>query len=168
MAELLGHRFSLVNPDIGVHHGWLPREERERVEREFQAGGVKARVCPSTRELGIDIGTVDLARQYVSPRQVTSLIRRVGRAGHSLDRVSKGVTVTVSSDDTLESLAAAEAARERDLEPLKVHRHARDVLTHQVAGCVLDAGGRASVDAIRNLVVRADPYADLPRDAFDR
>ncbi len=167
-AELLGHRFSLVSPDIGVHHGWLPREERERVEREFRAGRLKGLVCTSTLELGIDIGSVDLALQYMSPRQVTSLIQRVGRAGHSLDRVSKGVTVTVSSDDTVESLAAAEAARERDLEPLKVHRHARDVLTHQIVGCVLDAGGRAAIESIRAIVARADPYADLPPDAFDR
>ncbi|TLZ59534.1 MAG: DEAD/DEAH box helicase, partial [Methanobacteriota archaeon] len=167
-AELLGHRFSLVSPDIGVHHGWLPREERERVEREFKAGRLKGIVCTSTLELGIDIGSVDLALQYMSPRQVTSLIQRVGRAGHSLDRVSKGVTVTVSSDDTVESLAAAEAARERDLEPLKVHRHARDVLGHQVVGSVLDAGGRASVESIRTVVTRADPYTDLPPDAFDR
>jgi len=168
MAELLGHRFSLVTPDIGVHHGWLPREERERVEREFKAGRLKALVCTSTLELGIDIGSVDLALQYMSPRQVTSLIQRVGRAGHSLDRVSKGVTVTVSSDDTLESLAAAEAARERELEPLKVHRHARDVLAHQIVGCVLDAGGRASLESITRLILRADPYADLPKDAFGR
>src|SRR5947199_4293377 len=167
-AEMLGSKFNMMDQKIMVHHGSLPKEERVRAEEAFKARQIKGLVCTSTLELGIDIGSVDLALQYMSPRQVTSLIQRVGRAGHSLDRVSKGVTVTVSSDDTMESLAAAEAARERDLEPLKVHRHARDVLTHQVAGCVLDAGGRASVDAIRNLVVRADPYADLPRDAFDR
>src|SRR3989475_3718610 len=167
-AELLGHRFALVSPDIGVHHGWLPREERERVEREFKAGKLKGIVCTSTLELGIDIGSVDLALQFMSPRQVTSLIQRVGRAGHSLDPVSKGVTVAVSSDDAVESLAAAEAAKERDLEPLKGHRHARDVLSHQIVGCVLDAVGRASVETIRAIVARADPYADLPPEAFDR
>jgi len=167
-AELLGHRFSMVAPDVGVHHGWLPRVERERVEREFKAGKLKGLVCTSTLELGIDIGSVDLAMQYMSPRQVTSLIQRVGRAGHSLDRVSKGLVVAVSSDDAVESLAAVEAAKERDLEPLKVHRHARDVLAHQVVGCVMDAGGRADVDAIRQTVMRADPYSDLPTDAFDR
>ena len=167
-AELLGHRFSMVAPDVGVHHGWLPRAERERVEREFKAGKLKGLVCTSTLELGIDIGSVDLALQYMSPRQVTSLIQRVGRAGHSLDRVSKGLVVAVSSDDAIESLAAVEAAKERDLEPLTIHRHARDVLAHQVVGCVMDAGGRAEVEAIRTIVLRADPYADLPTDAFDR
>src|SRR2546428_13813056 len=96
------------------------------------------------------------------PRQVTSLIQRVGRAGHSLDRVSKGVTVTVSSDDTLESLAAAEAARERELEPLTVHRHARDVLAHQIVGCVLDAGGGAPRPSVARLVRGAGPRPGLP------
>ncbi len=167
-AELLGHRFSMVAPDIGVHHGWLPRAERERVEREFKAGRLKGLVCTSTLELGIDIGSVDLTLQYMSPRQVTSLIQRVGRAGHSLDRVSKGLVVAVSSDDAVESLAAVEAAKERDLEPLTVHRHARDVLAHQVVGCVMDAAGRTAVEAIRTIVTRADPYADLPQDPFDR
>src|SRR2546428_5364462 len=100
------------------------------------------------------------------PRQVTSLIQRVGRAGHSLARVSKGVTVTVSSDDTLESLAAAEAARERELEPLTVHRHARDVLAHQIVGCVLDAGGRGPDQTIARVIPPADPHPGLPADAF--
>ena len=168
VAELLAHRFSMVTPDVGVHHGWIPRGERERVEKEFKAGRLKGLVCTSTLELGIDIGSVDLTLQYMSPRQVTSLIQRVGRAGHSLDRVSKGVTVAVSSDDALESLAAAEAAGAGDLEPLKVHRHARDVLGHQIVGCVFDAGGRADVEAVWSIVTRAEPFSDLPRDAFDR
>jgi len=168
VAELLGHRFSMIAPDVAVHHGWLPRVERERVEHEFKAGKLRGLVCTSTLELGIDIGSVDLVLQYMSPRQVTSLIQRVGRAGHSLDRVSEGVVVTVSSDDTVEAIAAAEGALAQDLEPLRVHRHARDVLTHQVVGCVLDAGGRASIERIREIIHRAEPYADLPRDAFDR
>jgi len=168
IAELIGHRFSLLDTPVAVHHGWLPRTERERAESEFRAGKLKALVCTSTLELGIDIGTVDLALQYMSPRQVTSLIQRVGRAGHTLQRVSKGVTLAVHGDDALEAVAAALAAKERALEPLTVHRHARDVLHHQIVGCVLDHGGREEIAAIRSLVARAHPYADLPPDAFDR
>jgi len=167
-AELLGHRLSMIGAKAAVHHGWLPREERVRAENAFKAGDLKGLVCTSTLELGIDVGSVDLVLQYMSPRQVTSLIQRVGRAGHTLDRVSKGITVSVSSDDTLESVAAAEAAGERALEPLSVHRHARDVLHHQIAGCVLDNGGRAAMEDIWKLITAAEPYADLPRDAFDR
>jgi len=168
VAELLGHRFSMLPQDVAVHHGWLPREERERAEGEFKAGKLKALVCTSTLELGIDIGSVDLVLQYMSPRQVTSLIQRVGRAGHTLDRTSEGVIVAIHSDDTVESLAAIRAAKAGDLEPPHIHRGARDVLGHQVVGLVLDAGGRRDLESIWSVVRRADPYAEFPRDAFDR
>src|SRR5438132_2034482 len=143
LAELLGSRLSMVRQDVAVHHGSLPREERTRVEAGFKAGEIRGLVCTSTLELGIDIGTVDQVVQYNSPRQVTSLIQRVGRSGHKLDRTSRGLVLAVSSDDAIESLAAIQAAQEGDLEPLHIHRLALDVLAHQIVGCALDYGGRA-------------------------
>ncbi|UCG45795.1 MAG: DEAD/DEAH box helicase, partial [Candidatus Bathyarchaeota archaeon] len=80
-AEMLGHKFSQLTPNIAVHHGSLSREERSRIEDEFKDGVLKAIVCTSTLQLGIDIGHIDLVIQYLSPRQVTSLIQRVGRSG---------------------------------------------------------------------------------------
>src|SRR3989454_6574088 len=77
LAELLGSRLSMLRQDVAVHHGSLPREERERVEAGFKGGDIKGLVSTSTLELGIDIGTVDQVVQYNSPRQVTSLIQRV-------------------------------------------------------------------------------------------
>ncbi|MCW4052482.1 MAG: DEAD/DEAH box helicase, partial [Candidatus Bathyarchaeota archaeon] len=109
-AELLGHRFSLLTDDIAIHHGSLSKEERKRIEDEFKAKILKAIVCTSTMELGIDIGQVDLVIQYLSPRQVGSLIQRVGRSGHRLDLVSKGVIITAFSEDALESLSAIKRA----------------------------------------------------------
>ncbi|HYR04515.1 MAG TPA: helicase-related protein, partial [Nitrososphaerales archaeon] len=88
-AEMLGEKLNRMRGNVGVHHGSLPREERERVEAAFRSGEIKAMVCTSTLELGIDIGAVDLVVQYMSPRQVTSLIQRVGRSGHSLQRLSR-------------------------------------------------------------------------------
>src|SRR2546426_823561 len=105
MAEMLGEKLGRLRPDIGVHHGSLPREERERTESAFKKGELKALVCTSTLELGIDIGSVDLVVLYMSPRQVTSLIQRVGRSGHNLRRISEGIVITVSADDVLESSA---------------------------------------------------------------
>jgi superfamily II DNA/RNA helicase len=100
-AEMLGHKLSqLGRTDIAVHHGSLSKEERISIEDEFKAGKLKAIICTSTLELGIDIGNVDLTIQYMSPRQVSSLIQRVGRSGHSLERLSEGVIVTVYPDDT--------------------------------------------------------------------
>src|SRR3989442_13551068 len=85
VAELLGHRFSLVSPDIGVHHGWLPREERERVEREFKAGRLKGLVCTRTPQLGGDIGALGPPLQHMSPRPATRPIPHVARAGRPPD-----------------------------------------------------------------------------------
>src|SRR5205823_4931575 len=147
LAELLGSRLSMVRHDVAVHHGSLPREERERVEAAFKSGEMKGLVSTSTLELGIDIGTVDKVVQYNSPRQVTSLIQRVGRSGHKLDRTSRGLILAVSSDDAIESLAAVQAAQEGDLEPLHIHRLALDVLAHQIVGCPLDQGGTACISS---------------------
>src|SRR5437899_8181589 len=110
LAELLGSRLSMVRQDVAVHHGSLPREELERVEAGFKRGDVKGLVSTSTLELGIDIGTVDQVVQYNSPRQVTSLIQRVGRSGHKLNRTSRGLVLAVSSDHAIESLAAVTPA----------------------------------------------------------
>src|SRR3989475_1827474 len=161
LAELLGSRLSMVRPDVAVHHGSLPREERERVEAGFKGGEIKGLVSTSTLELGIDIGTVDQVVQYNSPRQVTSLIQRVGRSGHKLDRTSRGLVLAVSSDDAIESLAAIQAAQEGDLEPLHIHRLALDVLAHQIDGCALDYGGTGPWAASLQTIRSAEPYPVL-------
>ena len=166
-AELLGSRFGMMKAPVGVHHGSLPREAREKTENEFKAGGLKALVATATLELGIDIGSVDYALQYMSPRQATSLVQRVGRAGHTLARTSKGTIVAVSADDVLESLAVIRRAQRGELEPLKIHVGALDVLGHQIVGCVLDAGGRVERERTLAVIRKAWPYREL-REAFDK
>jgi len=161
LAELLSSRLSMLRQDVAVHHGSLPREERERVEAGFKGGDIKGLVSTSTLELGIDIGTVDQVVQYNSPRQVTSLIQRVGRSGHKLDRTSRGLVLAVSSDDAIESLAAVQAARDQDLEPLHVHRLALDVLAHQIVGAALDQGGMASWSEILSTIRSSEPFREL-------
>src|SRR5438445_792578 len=151
----------MLRQDVAVHHGSLPREERERVEAGFKGGDIKGLVSTSTLELGIDIGTVDQVVQYNSPRQVTSLIQRVGRSGHKLDRTSRGLVLAVSSDDAIESLAAVQAARDQDLEPLHVHRLALDVLAHQIVGAALDQGGMASWSEILSTIRSSEPFREL-------
>jgi len=168
LAELLGSRLAMVRQDVAVHHGSLPRDERTRVEAGFKAGEIRGLVCTSTLELGIDIGTVDQVVQYNSPRQVTSLIQRVGRSGHKLDRTSRGLVLAVSSDDAIESLAAIQAAQEGDLEPLHIHRLALDVLAHQIVGCALDYGGTAPWSEILETIRSAEPYRMLEDSQADR
>ncbi len=167
VAEMLGEKLARLRKDVGVHHGSLPREERERSEQAFKAGHLKALVCTSTLELGIDVGSVDLVVQYMSPRQVTSLVQRVGRSGHKLGKVSKGVMVTVSADDILESSASILSAAQGRIEPTRPYANSLDVLAHQIAGYLMDF---ETMDAELLLaeVRKAAPFRDLSEDAFAR
>ena len=161
IAELLGHRFDqLGRHDIAVHHGSLSREERVTIEDSFKTGQLKAIVCTSTLELGIDIGIVDLVIQYMSPRQVNSLIQRVGRSGHNQERLSKGVIITAYPDDTLESMAAVENAKANKIEPVIFHKNALDVLAHQIAGILMDKQTITQTELL-SIIQRAYPYCNL-------
>ncbi len=167
VAEMLGEKLSRLRKDVGVHHGSLPREERERVEQAFKSGELKALVCTSTLELGIDVGSVDLVVQYMSPRQVTALVQRVGRSGHSLGRVSEGVVETVSADDILESACSIAAAETGRIEPTRPHANCLDVLAHQVAGYLMDfetMDAATMLDEIRTV----SPFATLSEGSFRR
>jgi len=167
VAEMLGEKLARLRKDVGVHHGSLPREERERVELAFKAGTLKAMVCTSTLELGIDVGSVDLVVQYMSPRQVTSLVQRVGRSGHSLRRVSKGVLVTVSADDVLESSASVLSAAQGRIEPTRPYCNSLDVLAHQIAGYLMDFETMDSETLLAE-IRKAAPFKGLRDDAFLR
>ena len=160
-AEMLGSKFNMMDQKIMVHHGSLPKEERVRAEEAFKARQIKGLVCTSTLELGIDIGSVDLVVQYMSPRQVNSLVQRVGRSGHSLTRTSQGVLVSVSTEDLLESIGVIELAKEGRLEPTVIHCRALDVLAHQIAGFLMDSGGSISLSHIAQVLRRAFPYTQL-------
>jgi ATP-dependent helicase Lhr and Lhr-like helicase len=139
IAEVLGHKLVLLGrEDIAVHHGSISKEERIAIEDAFKAGQLKAIICTSTLALGIDVGQVDLVVQYMSPRQVNSLIQRVGRSGHRLGRESEGVIVTVYPDDTLEAVASTKNAKAGLIEPVPIHIGALDVLAHQIAGLLMD------------------------------
>jgi len=164
-AESLGHKLGKIEPLVEVHHGSLSREQRHDVEDRFKAGELRGIVCTSTLQLGIDIGDVDLCIQYLSPRQVSTLIQRVGRAGHTLSRRSEGVLISAYGEDALESLVAALRARRGELERTEIHVKPLDVLTHQVVGLTLDDGA-ISLDEAYGLVRRAYPFRGLERGEF--
>jgi len=164
-AESLGHRLGKVDPLIAVHHGSLSREERHAVEDRFKGGELKGIVCTSTLQLGIDVGDVDLCIQYMSPRQVSTLIQRVGRSGHSLGRRSEGVMLAAFGEDALESMVATEKARRGELEETEMHLKPLDVLAHQVVGLTLDEEQMTEEDAY-GVVTRAYPFRGLDREEF--
>lgn len=167
-AETLGSKFHMLKRNVGVHHGSLPREERVRVENDFKNGKIKALVCTSTLELGIDVGSVDLTVQYMSPRQVSSLIQRVGRSGHKLDRISQGTIMAVSTDDIIESIAAVKLAEEKKVENIKIHEKALDVLAHQVTGIILESENDVKIDDLLVLMHQTYPYRNLNRQELEK
>ncbi|WP_254768629.1 DEAD/DEAH box helicase [Salinilacihabitans rarus] len=164
-AEALGSRFTELDLPIGVHHGSLSKEARIDVEDRFKAGDLDALLCTSSMELGIDVGRVDHVIQYQSPRQVSRLLQRVGRAGHRRGEVSRGTIVTTRPDDTFEALAIARRAREGEVEPAWIHEGSLDVVANQIAG-VVQSRGSTFVREVHETVTRAYPFRDLDEESF--
>ncbi|MCX8176214.1 MAG: DEAD/DEAH box helicase, partial [Candidatus Bathyarchaeota archaeon] len=165
IAEVLASRFKVWNVDypLSIHHGSLAKPSRVWAEKSLKNGQLKGLVCTSSLELGIDIGRIDLVIQYGSPRQVTRLIQRVGRSGHSIGRTPKGVVITVDSDDTLEAMVIARRALKDELEPVEVPKKPYDALCHQLAGLLLQKR-RWKFEDVLNIFREAYPYSELTMD----
>jgi len=161
-AEFLGSLFKkwLFDFPIAVHHSSLSKEVRIDVEEKFRKGELKAIISTSSLELGIDIGEIDLIIQYNSPRQVTKLIQRIGRSGHGLNRISKGVIICNSIEDFLETKAILEKKDEKWLEKNIIYEAPLDVLCHQIIGLCCDYG-KISKEKIYDIIKRAYPYRNL-------
>ena len=164
-AEILANRFRIWNIDcpIGLHHGSLSKPTRVNTEIQLKEGKLHGVICTSSLEMGIDIGSLEMVIQYNSPRQVTRLMQRVGRSGHTAARTAKGVIITQDSEDTLESMVVARRAYEELLEPVSIPDMPLDVLAHQIAGLLLHSKEWV-LDDVLQLVRRAYPYAALKMD----
>jgi ATP-dependent Lhr-like helicase len=147
------------------YHGSLSRERRLLLEQRLKAGDLRALVSTSSLELGIDIGSVDLVIQLQSPKRVANGLQRVGRAGHTLGAVSRGVFVPTFLDDAMELTAIVQAMRDGDVEPTRVVHNALDVLA-QVIVAAVSVDEWTSADLF-DVVRRAYPYHSLTRPAFD-
>jgi ATP-dependent Lhr-like helicase len=169
VSEVLASRFKVWDIDfpVSIHHGSLAKPSRIAAETGLKRGELKGLIATSSLELGIDVGRIDLVIQYMSPRQVTRLIQRVGRAGHSVGKVAQGVIIGMDSDDTLEALVIARRALKEELEPVTVPPKPYDVLTHQIAGLLLK-NRRLEFGEILELVRNAYPYEDLTMEDVEK
>src|SRR3989441_463637 len=152
---------------VKVHHGSLSREIREEAEKDFQEGRVRALICTSSLELGIDIGSVDFIVQFTSPRETTRLVQRVGRSGHTLGGTSRGTILTMGTDDTLESAILVQRALSGRLERPIIHEKPYDVLSHQIVGVLLQKR-RISAEELLAIFKRSYPYRNLELDELER
>ncbi|WP_350346973.1 DEAD/DEAH box helicase [Agromyces sp. G08B096] len=147
------------------HHGSVSKEERAQVEADLKSGRLRCVVATSSLELGIDMGAVDLVMQVESPPSVASGLQRIGRAGHQVGEVSKGVIFPKHRADVLHSAVAAERMIAGAIEELRIPTNPLDVLAQQtIAAAAVDEW---DVEDWFDLVRRAAPFAALPRSAFD-
>lgn len=167
-AESIASSFKLWLEDypIGVHHGSLSKESRIEVEERFKTGDLKALVCTSSMELGIDLGETDFVIQYQSPRQVTRYVQRVGRSGHRIGRVSKGKIVTTSMDDIAEAAVISKRSLERDLELTDIPEKPMSVLANQIISSV-HSDKKIDSDGFYNVVKKAYPFRDLTIEEYE-
>ncbi|MTK01815.1 ATP-dependent helicase [Micromonospora sp. CP22] len=147
-----------------AHHGSVSREERRHIEEALKAGRLPAVVATSSLELGIDMGAVDLVVQIEAPPSVAAGLQRVGRAGHQVGAVSRGVVLPKHRGDLLSCAVVAERMSEAAIEELHHPRNPLDVLAQQIVAMV--ALDEWRVGDLATVVRRAAPFAELPDSAL--
>jgi ATP-dependent Lhr-like helicase len=168
-AEIFFHNLWLANDDalpIGIHHGSLDREQREKVERAMVEGKLRAVVCTGSLDLGIDWGDVDLVIQVGAPKNVKRLVQRIGRANHRYNAPSKALLVPANRFEVVECVAALEAVKAHDLDGDPRGPGPRDVLCQHILATA--CAGPFSADTLYAEVISSGAYADLSRTDFDQ
>ena len=167
LAERLCARLNeLAGEEIArAHHGSVSREQRAQIEDALKLGQLRAVVATSSLELGVDMGAVDLVIQIEAPDSVASGLQRIGRAGHQVGAVSRGIIFPKYRGDLLESAVVVECMRAGAIESLHYPRNPLDVLAQHIVAMV--AMEDWWVDDLEAVLHRAAPFAQLPRGALD-
>jgi ATP-dependent Lhr-like helicase len=167
-AETLSSRLHMLDRDLlhEVHHSSLSKEMRVKTEQDFKEQKIKSIICTSSLQLGIDIGAIDLVIQYLSPREVTQFVQRLGRAGHSITKTSKGVIIAGDGDDIFESAVIARKALVGELEHPSIHNNSLDVLAHQIIGLAMSTY-EVPPKTVYEIIRRAAPYRGLKFEQFE-
>ena len=148
-----------------AHHGSVSRQERAEIEEALKAGRLPAVVATSSLELGIDMGAVDLVVQVEAPPSVASGLQRVGRAGHNVGDVSRGIIFPKYQGDLLQAAVVAERMRDGQIEELKIPHNPLDVLAQQVVA--MTAVDDWPVDELERMVRKAAPFGGLTRPLLE-
>ncbi|HEX5263969.1 MAG TPA: DEAD/DEAH box helicase, partial [Phenylobacterium sp.] len=168
-AEFAFQELWRLNEDalpIALHHGSLAAEQRRKVEAAMARGELRAVVCTSTLDLGIDWGDVDLVIQLASPKGASRMVQRIGRANHRLDEPSRAIFVPANRFEMLECQAAREAIAENKLDGDPPRVGALDVLAQHVMGCACSE----PFDLLKlyDEVTTAGPYRHLCWEDFEQ
>ncbi|SMC10708.1 ATP-dependent DNA helicase RecQ [Roseovarius aestuarii] len=167
-AEIFFHNLWLANSEglpIGIHHGSLDRQQRERVEAAMQRGELRAIICTGSLDLGIDWGDVDLVIQVGAPKNVKRLVQRIGRANHRYNAPSKAILIPANRFEVVECHAALQAAKDHDLDGDSRGPGPRDVLCQHIL--IRACAGPFDADQLYREVTTAGPYTALTRAEYD-
>ncbi|MBI2498771.1 ATP-dependent helicase [Candidatus Woesearchaeota archaeon] len=151
--------------NIAAHHGSLSKKHRLDVEQKLREGKLKAVVCSTSLELGIDIGFIDLVICLGSPKSVARFVQRVGRSGHALHDTVKGRLIVLDRDDLVECSVLLKSAIEKKIDKIHIPKNCLDVLAQQIFGMAIQRIW--NVDNLFKLIKQAYPYRDLQRKDFD-
>jgi ATP-dependent Lhr-like helicase len=148
-----------------AHHGSVSRQERSEIEEALKGGRLPAVVATSSLELGIDMGAVDLVIQVESPPSVASALQRVGRAGHNVGDISRGVIFPKYAADLVQAAVVADRMQAGAIEELRIPRNPLDVLAQQIVA--MTALDDWAVDELEAVVRRSAPFASLTRSVLE-
>jgi len=167
LVERVAHQLAerLGTDKVAAHHGSLSRRTRLQAEEGLKTGAIPVVVATASLELGIDVGHVDLVCHLGAPRALATLLQRVGRSGHWLGAVPKGILFPLTRDDLLQCAAAVRAVCSGALDQLTIPQSPLDILAQQIVATV--ATGEISETALWALVRRGYPFRNLQREAFE-
>ncbi|MBN1390945.1 MAG: DEAD/DEAH box helicase [Candidatus Thermoplasmatota archaeon] len=165
LAEALTARLKAYDGSVpvGIHHGSLSKEAREDMESRFKKGELRAMVCTSSMELGMDIGVVDLVIQFKSPKEVSRLLQRAGRAGHQVGGLSRCVILATETDDVVEAGVIAHLAKGGKLEKVWARKMILSVLANQTLS-ILVAEKDLSVDDLTDIASRTYTFSGIAKE----
>jgi len=172
LAERLG--LALANrigaEHVSSHHGSMSKELRFDAEQRLKHGQLKVLVATASMELGIDVGAVELVVQFSSPKRIAAFLQRVGRSGHFVGGLPKGILFPLTRDDLVECTALIDSIRRGELDRIVIPEKPLDILSQQLVaelGSLEDTGLDASLDELWAWVSRSWSYRNLARGEFE-
>jgi len=152
--------------ELAAHHSSLSRDTRFDVEDRLKNGKMRAVVTSTSLELGIDIGSIDVVAQIGSPKSIARCIQRIGRSGHSLDRISKGYLIAMERDALVENAVICMHAMKGNLDSAYIPKGSLDVLAQHIVGMAVEK--RWKVERAYKVVKRSYCYNQLDIETFRR
>ncbi len=169
-AETIGIRLKQTLPELAsqieTHHSSLDRSVRLLVEDRLKNGELRAVVCSTSLEMGIDIGAIDLVIMVSTPKGISRTLQRIGRSGHSIHQTSYGVLAATNINDLVECTVTASLARQRRLDPVRILEKCNDVIAQHIVGMAMS--GPIHQEEILNVLRRSWPCRDLSEETFER